>query len=80
MNEVQFVVEHAGCNSCAVRVRQALEALATVHEVTVDESADVALVSLASAAVSERSVNEALREASTGSGHEYSVRPGSWRA
>jgi copper chaperone CopZ len=80
MNEVRFVVEHAGCNSCASRVRQALEAIATVHEVTVDESGDVAFVSLASAAVSEQSVNEALREASTGSGHEYSVRPGSWRA
>jgi copper chaperone CopZ len=80
MNEVRFVVEHTGCDSCAARVRQALEAIATVREVTVDESADVALVSLASAAVSERSVNEALREASTGSGHAYSVRPGSWRA
>jgi copper chaperone CopZ len=78
MNEVRFVVEHAGCDSCAARVREALEPLATVHEVTVDESADVAFVSLA-AAVSERKVNEALREASTGSGHEYSVRPGSWR-
>jgi copper chaperone CopZ len=80
MSEARFVVEHAGCDSCAARVRQALEALATVHEITVDESADVAFVSLASASVSERSVNEALREASTGSCHEYSVRPGSWRA
>jgi copper chaperone CopZ len=80
MNEVRFVVEHAGCDSCAARVRQALEVIATVREVTVDESADVAFVSLASATVSERSVNEALREASAGSGHEYQVRPGSWLA
>jgi copper chaperone CopZ len=80
MSEVRFVVEHAGCDSCAARVRLALEPIATVGEVTVDESADVAFVSLASPAVSERSVNEALHEASTGSGHEYSVRPGSWQA
>jgi copper chaperone CopZ len=79
MNEVRFVVEQAGCSSCAARVRQALEAIATVREVTVDESADVAFVSLASATVSERSVNESLREASAGSGHVYQVRPGSWR-
>jgi copper chaperone CopZ len=77
---MRFVVEHAGCNSCAARVRQALEAIATVHEVTVDESADVAFVSLASSAASERIVNEALREASVGSGHAYRVRPGSWHA
>jgi copper chaperone CopZ len=81
VEEVEFVVEQAGCSSCAGRVRRALEAIATVEAIEIDESADAADVRLRTLIrVSEGTVSRALREASVGSGHEYSVQPGSWRA
>lgn len=74
-----FEVEQAGCPSCAALVRDALEEVATVLDVTVDESADLATVQLsAGASVSEADVDALLREASP-EGHAYRVRPGSWR-
>lgn len=78
MSPVVFEVEQAGCESCAARVRAALEPLAEVGGVTIDEDADSATVH-ASGDVTEVAVNDALAAASHGSGHAYRVRPGSWR-
>jgi hypothetical protein len=81
VQEVQFVVEQAGCSSCADRVRRALEPIATVDAIEVDEAADAAVVRLRSSdPLSEGTVSEALRDVSVGAGHEYRVQPGSWRA
>ncbi|HLF69050.1 MAG TPA: heavy-metal-associated domain-containing protein [Gaiellaceae bacterium] len=75
-----FEVEQAGCESCAALVRDALEVLVSVAEITIDEQADLATVRLASGAtVSEDDANRVLREASPGTGHAYRVKPGSWR-
>jgi copper chaperone CopZ len=76
--EVTFVVEQAGCESCAARVRAALEPLAAVEAIEVDEDADAATVRVSGAA-SEDAVAGALAAASHGIGHEYRVRPGSWQ-
>jgi copper chaperone CopZ len=78
---VEFVVEEAGCSSCADRVRRALEAIGTVEAIEVDEGADSAGIRLRSLAqLSEATVRRVLQEASSGSGHEYRVQTGSWRA
>lgn len=74
-----FEVEQAGCQSCAALVRDALEEVATVLEVTVDEEADRATVRLETGSVSSDEVDRLLREASP-DGHAYRVRPGSWRS
>lgn len=78
VTHVQFVVEGAGCESCAARVRQALAPLATVDDVRIDEQADVATVSLSATSIAEDDAVAALREASVGSGHDYRIKPGSW--
>ena len=74
-----FVVEEAGCESCAALVREALAPFGAVESVEVDEVADVAFVRLAASA-SEPDVNQALADVSASAGHTYRVRPGSWRA
>lgn len=75
-----FEVEEAGCDSCAALVRGALEPLATVESVEVDEAADRATVRLdAAAELAEADVAAALAGASAGAGHAYRVRPGTWR-
>jgi hypothetical protein len=75
----RFEVEHAGCQSCAERIRGALSPLATVDEITIDEGADTATVSIsASEAIERVAVDEALARASIGSGHQYRVKSGSW--
>lgn len=80
MTTVVFEVEQAGCGSCASRVRSALEPFGAVEDVQVDEQADCATVSLVpGASVGEPEVAAALHAASHGSGHEYRVKPGSWR-
>ena len=76
---VTFVVEQAGCEACASRVRGALEQLGKVASVEIDEEADAATVR-AAGPLSEAAVGEALRVASSGSGHAYRVRPGSWQS
>jgi hypothetical protein len=77
--DVRFVVEQAGCPTCAARIRGALEAIATVDAIEIDEAADIASVSVAgSSGVFEDAVVLALQKASAGSGHEYRVQPGSW--
>ncbi len=79
MGDVRFVVEQAGCPSCAARIRSALEAIATVEAIEVDEAADIASVRLTdSPPVLEDAVALAVQNASAGSGHEYRVQPGSW--
>jgi copper chaperone CopZ len=81
LETVEFVVEQAGCSSCADRVRTALETVATVDAIEIDEEADAAAVRLRSPApMSEDAVGRLLSEATGGSGHEYRVQPGSWRA
>jgi hypothetical protein len=76
---ILFDVEQAGCPSCAALVRDALAEIATVLDVTIDESADLATVQLAGdAPIAERDVDELLGEASP-EGHVYRIRPGSWR-
>lgn len=80
MKQVTFVVEEAGCPSCAQRVRTALEPLAVVQEIEIDEEADAATVRAELAReMTESEVNGALAEASAGGGHSYRVRPTSWR-
>lgn len=80
MGSVQFVVENAGCASCAARIREALAELGTVGEIEVDEAVDVAVVRISAAEASESRVDDVLRTASRGSGHVYRLRPGSWCA
>jgi len=75
-----FEVEQAGCPSCAALVRDALENIGKVLDVTIDEDADLATVQLAARApISEGEIDALLRDASP-EGHAYRVRPGSWRA
>ena len=68
-----------GCESCAARVRAALEPIGDVDEILVDEQADVATVR-ARGDLGEDAVNAALAAKSHGSGHTYRVRAGSWQA
>jgi len=75
-----FVVEQAGCESCAGRVSAALAPLGVVDDVVIDEANDVGLVRMtAKDGLSEKDISGCLLEASTGSGHAYRVRPGSWQ-
>lgn len=74
-----FIVEEAGCESCAALVREALEPLGAVESVEIDEAADVSTVRLSTSAT-EDDVNRALADVSAGAGHAYRIRPGSWRA
>ena len=79
MPRITFVVEQAGCGSCAARVREALEPLGAIDAIEIDEQADSAAVQLdADGAIAEHEVEGALASASLGSGHEYRVKPGSW--
>ena len=81
MNEIRFIVEQAGCASCAALVNEALAAIADVRVIEVDETADCASVCVTFAPdLTQEAVSLALQNASTAAGHEYRVRPGSWRA
>lgn len=76
-----FSVEHAGCESCAARLRTALAPVLNIDEIKVDAEADRAEVTgSADVPVSKSAVEAALVEASVGSGHTYSLSPGSWRS
>jgi copper chaperone CopZ len=76
-----FVVENAGCSSCAERVRAVVEPLVAVRSVEIDEESDTAILTVAAAPrLAEQAVNAALADASAGSGHQYRVQPGSWRS
>ena len=75
-----FEVEQAGCESCAARVRGALDPIVAVAWIEIDEDSDTAAVRLAPGTdATEEDVNRALLEVSHGSGHAYRVKPGSWR-
>ena len=77
--EITFVVEEAGCDSCAALVRDALEPLGEVRSLEIDDVADLATVSLVPARpLEEAEIAAALAEASEGTGHAYRVQPGSW--
>ncbi len=79
MTTTVFEVEQAGCESCAARVRGALDPLAGVASIEIDEKADAAMVRLVPRTdATEETVNRALLKASHGSGHVYRVKPGSW--
>jgi copper chaperone CopZ len=73
-----FVVEQAGCTSCAARVRVALADVVRVDGIEIDEGADTAFVRVWGDEVSERRVEDAIAAASEGSGHAYRIRSGSW--
>ncbi len=80
MHEIQFIVQQAGCASCAALVKEALAPIADVREIEVDETADCAAVCVAFAPdLTQEAVSLALLNASTAAGHEYRVKPGSWR-
>jgi hypothetical protein len=75
-----FVVEHAGCESCGTLVSAALAPLGVVEALAIDETGDTASVVLAPTVEGDQSaVDAVLAAASPGSGHDYRVRPGSWR-
>jgi copper chaperone CopZ len=78
--EVVFVVEHAGCPSCAARLREAFEKVGLVAAVDIDEGADTASVRLdTSEQMTGDVVDRVLDQASAGSGHAYVRRSGTWR-
>ena len=80
VHEVEFVVEQAGCTSCAARLREAFEAVGSVAAVDIDEEADTASVRLhTSDQVTGDVVDRVLEAASAGSGHGYARRSGTWR-
>ena len=80
-NGIVFEVEQAGCESCAALIRDVLEEVAPVDEVTIDEEQDRATVRMQpDAALSEDDAERLLAEASEGTGHAYRVVPGSWRS
>ncbi len=77
---VSFTVEHAGCTSCAARIRAALEPLGALDQLEIDEERDAANVTMrGNQLIAEGAVDAVLAEASTGSGHTYRIQPGSWR-
>jgi hypothetical protein len=78
---IHFLVEQAGCASCAARVSAALAGVLAIEEITLDESADAAAVSAqAPPGLPVTTVDAALAGASRGSAHTYRVSPGSWRS
>jgi copper chaperone CopZ len=74
---VEFVVEQAGCSSCADLVREVLSDLGAVEAVEVDESADIAYVRLATGEPVTNDRIDALLADAAVPGHAYRVRPGS---
>jgi hypothetical protein len=78
---VRFVVEQAGCPSCASLIREALDVIADVDGIEIDEAADLATVHLQQRSnLSEQTVADVLETVSRDSGHAYRVQPGSWVA
>ena len=81
MAVVHFVVEQAGCQSCASLIREALNAIADVEVIEIDEAADLATVHLKQGSnPSQQTVAGVLETVSRDSGHAYRVQPGSWVA
>lgn len=78
MERHSFVVEGAGCSSCAARLRVALADLVRIEGIEIDDDADTAFVRVSGDDISERGVQAAIEAASAGSGHTYRIREGSW--
>jgi copper chaperone CopZ len=79
MRAIRLIVEHAGCESCATRIRSALAPLLGIETITIDEAADIATVVARAGTVPPReAIEAALAEASVGSGHTYRLRPASF--
>ena len=78
MERHSFVVEGAGCSSCAARLRDALAHVVRVEGIEIDDDADTAFVRVSGDDISERGVQAAIEAASEGSGHTYRIRAGSW--
>ena len=79
MAVVRFVVEQAGCPSCGSLIREALDAIADVEGIEIDEAADLATVRLQQGSnPSQQTVGRVLETVSRDSGHAYRVQPGSW--
>lgn len=77
---IEFVVEEAGCTSCAELIRETLGEIGLVAQIEVDEVADFSLVRFAPPGLlSADDVDRMLALASGGSGHGYRIKPGSWR-
>ena len=75
MADFHFVVEEAGCERCAERVRSALEGLVAVESISIDESQDTAtVVARADTAPSLDAIDAALAGVSAGAGHTYRLR------
>jgi hypothetical protein len=75
VSEFRFVVEQAGCETCAERVKSALAPMLAVESVSIDETADTAtVVARADTPLSLDAIDAALADASAGSGHTYRVR------
>jgi hypothetical protein len=75
VNDFQFVVEQAGCETCAERVRSALESLLSVESISIDETTDTAtVVAHAETPPSLEAIDAALAAVSAGSGHAYRVQ------
>ena len=81
MSGVRFVIEQAGCPSCASLIRDALDTITDVEAIDIDGDADLAIVRLGqSSHASEQTVADVLEAVSRESGHAYRVQPGSWVA
>jgi len=79
VTEIRFLVQEAGCPSCARRLEDALAPLADEVEIEIDEDADLAAVRLvAPSDLAVEDVSRVLETASAGSGHTYRLQPGSW--
>jgi heavy-metal-associated domain-containing protein len=75
MGEFRFVVEEAGCQTCAERVRSALAPLLTVDTISIDAASDTAtVVAHADTPPSLDVIDAALAGASAGSDHTYRVQ------
>jgi copper chaperone CopZ len=78
VRDVEFLVAEAGCESCATRVRAAVETLVSVTSISIDEGGDTARVTGRTASdVTSEALDEVLAVASEGAGHRYHVVPGS---
>lgn len=75
---LSFVVEQAGCSSCARLIRDTLATIGEVEDVSIDEANDLGFVRMTPTfETTEAQLNAVLLAASDGTGHAYSVRPGS---
>ena len=81
MSEVRVVVGRAAWPSCASVIREALDAIADVEGIEIDEAADRATVRLQHGSnPSQQTVARMLETVPREPGHTYRVQPVSWLA